>query len=358
MKEKETIIWTCGLFNIVNDEIWFVPYEHNILCRYSIRKNVIIENVILNVNLFQIESFDISYRSGNKVFLIPGFEQSIHVFDIEKNKMNCTGISEYKGVGEKFLLCHQYNDWIYLFPSFYDKIIRINTNTMVVEEIEPNKDKMCNHFNDIDVNGSKAYLVNKTNEIYIFDFEKNKLGVEYRFTDEIELRTISLWNDKLVVANQEGKVFMCDLDKHNITPFAEYNMEFLSSYCIKSSLFLIPLLEKDYFIKVNLENKNMQKIQLCKKDKYKKWPHATFSRGAVFKEYLCLFSTQYRTLIIYNCITGEIIENFLNLELPNIDRNNLNSSFRDEIEKKKCIIEGNGQYSTLCRFIDFCIDNK
>lgn len=357
MKASNTIVWTCGVFNIVDDEFWFVPYEQNLLCRYSMREKAVVEVFPLEVSPFQVESFDHVYRMNDKVFMIPAFEKYLHVFDVNQRNSQLVTIPEFTGVGERFLLCHQYGEWLYLFPSFFDKIIKVHVNTLIIEEVCMKEAGRCNAFCDIAVKGSKAYLVNGKNRIYLFDFELDQLSTVCQFADISELRTVSFWNDELMVSDQKGCVWAYDLIEKKETLFAEYGIAFVGTYCVDSSLFLIPLLEKDFFLRVNLEDRCLQKIELCKKDHYKKWPHRVFSRASIYKDCLFFFSTQYRTLIKYNCLTGELEESSIAIEPASITQDTLHDWLRRETEAGNSLIEGNGPYTSLDNLIEYCINS-
>lgn len=357
MKANDTLIWTCGIFNIVDDEFWFVPYEQNLLCRFNIEKNVVVDRVILDLNPFQVESFDNVYQTSDKVFMLPAFEKYLHVFDMNQRNTQLVNMPEYTGAGEKFLLGHQYGEWLYLFPSFLDKIIKINVNTLKTEEILTKGDGGCNAFYNMAVKGNKAYLVNKENKIYLFDFGTEELSVVCQFANISELRTVSIWNEKLIVTGEKGKTFVYDLTEKKGSLFVEYGIEFIGAYCVDSSFFLIPLLEKDFFLRVNLEDWSLQKIELCKKDTYKEWPHHVFSRASVYREFLYFFSTQYRTLIKYNYLTGKLEERCIITESVSITRDTLKDWIRRETEAGNSLIEGNGPYATLNNFIAYCINN-
>ncbi len=358
MKANDAIIWSCGIINIVDDGFWFVPYEQNLLCRFSIEKNLVDDIFELDMNPFQVESFDNVYQINNKVFMIPAFEKYMHVFDMNQRNIQLVNIPEYTGAGGKFLLGHQYEEWLYLFPSFFDKIIKVNVSTLEMEEVLTKSEDWHNEFVNMVVKDNKAYLVNKENKIYLFDFESEELSVVYQFKDISGLRTVSIWNDKLIVTGEKGKTFVYDLIEKKETLFAEYGIEFIGSYCVDSFLFLVPILEKDFFLRVNLEDRCLQKIKLCRKDRYQQRPHhPAFSRPCVYRDCLYFFNTQYRTLIKYNYLTEKLEENCIMIEPVSITRDILNDWLHRETEAGNSLIEGNGPYTTLNNLIAYCINN-
>lgn len=357
MKTNDTIVWTCGTFNIADEEFWFVPYEQNLLCRYSMEKKTVVDVFTLDVSPFQVESFDHVYRMDDKVFMIPAFEKYLHVLDVNTRNSQLVDMLEYTGAGEKFLLGHPYDKWLYLFPSFFDKIIKVNVNTLKTREVSVKSQGRCNAFCDMAVKGSKAFLVNRKNKIYVFDFETDELSVVCQSADVSGLRTVSVWDDKLIVTGEKGRALIYDLIKKKETRLAEYGIEFIGTCCVDSVLFLIPLLEKDFFLRVSLEDRCLQRIELCKKNEYKKWPHRVFSKACVYKGCLYFFSTQYRTLIKYNCLTGDLEERCLKIEPLSITGEILNGWLRRETEAGNSLIEGSGPYATLNTFIEYCINN-
>lgn len=358
MKANDAIIWNCGIINIVDDGFWFVPYEQNLLCRYSIEKNLIDDIFVLNMSPFQVGSFDNVYQINNKVFMLPAFEKYLHIFDMNQRDIQLVNIPEYTGFGGKFLLGHQYGEWLYLFPFSFDKIIKVNINTLKVEEVLTKDEVRCNSFFNMAVKDNKAYFVNKENRIYLFDFKSDELSVLYQFEDISGLKTISIWNDKLIVTGEKGRTLVYDLNEKKETIFAEYGIEFIGSCCVDSYMFLLPLFEQDFFLRINLEDRSLQKIELGKKENYQRKPHhSVFSRACVYRDCLYFFNTQYRTLIKYNYITEMLEENCMMINPVSITSDALNGWLYRETEAGKILMEGNGPYATLNNFISYCISN-
>jgi len=353
MKAVDMTIWTSGAFNVEDDEIWFVPYEYNLLCKYNIKTKKVEEILTLDFSTVQVESFNNIYRYHKQIFLIPAFEKFLLIYDIEKKSFDRIDFFGNTNVISMFNQCFQYGEWLYLFPTNYDAFARINMNTYVLQEF-PIKDNKCKMFYSFAYMNDKVYLVNMSDLLYVFDLKTNQLEVEYKSNEIQALRTVTVVNDSLYITGKDGKVLLYDTLKKKGRKDGEYGIEFKSVHYEDSRLILVPLVEKEYFIEVNIDNGRNRRINFSNKMNYKRWPHSSCSKGTVYKNKLFFFNTQFRTMVEYDIASGELIENSLYLNEESVSQEKMISMFLNQIRNRGNIREGVGTYATLENYLEFC----
>lgn len=353
MKAIHTNIWARGQFNVCDNIIWYIPYGHNILCAYNIKKGMV-ENVIaLNVEKNHPQGFDSTFCDGKNVIMIPGFEDKLFVYDIENKTIRIIDIPRENLEAEKYSLYCKQDNFLYLLPVFSNKIIKVDLESL---EIKPILITVNNGFYDCDCYETSIFLVNNTNKVFVFDMDKECLTVLYEGKEGAIYNTISYNDGKLYLTDEIGRLYSWSIKDSEGTVLNQMGMAFRGSYIINNFLFFLPLHEDHFFMEYNIETNDCKKILLNDTSVYKKWPHSSFSRGVVYESRLYFFSTQYSTIIEYDPFSGKKTET--RTLIAKVPDDVLNAVMLNEYKSGLLFREGAGISMSIGNFLEFCISNK
>lgn len=242
-----------------------------------------------------------------------------------------------------------WNQNIYLFPVGYEYVVKINLQERKLKAIDTISDK-CKMFVAMTQIDEKAYLVNETNQIYIFDMSLETFKtIECEDTSR-KYRTIThQGTEKLILTDTTGNLYIQYLDDGNCEKYVlAENILYDSSLCVADDIFLMPAPEKDYFVRVDINSKSLSKHYINGGDNYIKWAHAVFSKAVCKNHFLYFFSTQYRMLYVYDIKTEK--ETAYQLEMPAMSDREIEELLRDK-RNRGSIKEGSGQHAVLEKFI-------
>lgn len=343
------LVWTQGIFSIDENRIWFVPYWINVLCVYNLKTNKM-EKII---HFPDQDTDSAGYYNVKKinelVIVVPAFEKRIYVYDSAADVVSSFDLLAAKYKCEKFLFASVWNQNIYLFPVGYEYAVKINLQEMKLNIIDIIDDK-CKMFVAMTQINEKVYLVNETNQIYIFDMSLESFKIIVCEDASRKYRTIThQGTEKLVLTDTTGNLYIQYLDDMNCEKFIlTENIPYDSSVCVTEDIFLMPISEKDYFVKIDINTKDVSKHYINSGANYLKWPHAVFSKVVCEDNFLYFFSTQYRMLFVYDIRTGKEIS--YQLEMPIMSDREIEELLQNK-RKQGRIKEGSGQHATLEKFI-------
>ena len=352
--DDKTIVWAITQFNVKNGLLWFVPYGLCYLCKYNIR-NYILEDVIaIEVEKFHSESIESTYFDGDKVLLLPGVEDKLFIYDEKQKLFHTEVVSPGSVEAEKFMVGCNYKGYYYIFPRYYDSILRIDMEKDAIEKYVIKTGSNA-EFYDVDVMDEKAYLVDKTNKVYCYDMEKNILSLCITLDDDVILRTVSIINNKIILSSSKGTIYVYNLDKKVYERIIENGVEFVGSCIYENEVFFFPINEKEYFVRFNLKEGVFKNIYLKNKDHIREWEGTSFSKPVMENNVLYFFNTKYRTLISYNCSSRELSERCIEVGINNIENNEIKNLLHNQISHSRPIAESE-LFASLKDFIEVIED--
>lgn len=343
------LVWTQGIFSVDKNRVWFVPYWINVLCVYNLKidkmeKIIQFPNrAIDSAGYFNVKKID------DLVVIIPAFEKQIYVYDTIKEVMLSFDFPKMQCRYEKFMFCSVWDQHVYFFPVGYEYVVKIDLREQRVTIINAIDDK-CNMFVAMTQIDENVYLVNETNRIYVFNMLEENFKIIVSENSNRKYRTITNQGaEKLFLSDIFGNLYLYylnDLDCEKT--YMAGNVPYDSSECVTDFIFLMPIYEKDYFVKFDISTKNVSKIYIDKGDNYIQWPHTVFSKIVFENGILYFFSTQYQMFYTYNVETGE--ETTHKLEMPILDNQQIEKIFLQKGTSGN-VKEGSGQHATLEKFI-------
>ena len=255
-KMQEDFIWS---YNFVADgqDIWFVPYYYNRLCRYHCGENKItllkqlpVKNEIegLYVNLCKVNHYFIllPYRA-NDICIYDSLMDTFQMIPLkESNQLNKFGISAV------------WNDWVYLFPFAYPAICKVNMKTGTVDYLTSWLDEISEknyYFRwDYHVENNFVYLIlAQTNQIYRFDMANDTYAfiavgdvsesyTSIHFESEKEIYLCNQNGDIIIYNHKSSKTTKIRNNLKDFKFFYKNPSEgcFICSICLGDSIYFIP----------------------------------------------------------------------------------------------------------------------
>lgn len=343
------LVWTQGIFSIDENRIWFVPYWINALCVYNLQTSEM-EKIIY----FPNQTTDSAgYYNVKKVdhfaVVIPAFEKQIYIYDTDKDVMCTINFPFVTCCCEHFVFSSMLDQNIYLFPAGYEYVLKINLQKKEAVTIKGIDDE-CKMFVAMTQIDESVFLVNETHKIYVFDMIQESFKLIVCNDSSRKYRTVThQGTEKLILTDTTGNLYLQYLNDMGCEKeFMSGDIPYDSSACIRNDIFLMPIYEKDYFVKINLNTKDISKIYINSGDNYLKWPHTVFSKVVCKDDFLYFFSTQYQMLFVYKPSTEE--EMHYQLEMPVMSDQEIEELLRNKRNHGR-IEEGAGQHATLEKFI-------
>lgn len=343
------LVWTQGIFSVDENRIWFVPYWINVLCAYNLQTNELEKTIWFPNQMTDSAGYYHVKKVDHFVVSIPAFEKQIFVYDTTKEIMCAIDFPLEACRCEKFLFSSVWNQNIYLYPAGYDYVLKINLQKKEAVAIKT-IDDACKMFVAMTQINESVFLVNETHKIYVFDMIQESFKCIASNDFSRKYRTVThQGTEKLILTDTMGNLYLqyCN-ESGSEEEIISGDIPYDSSVCIGNDIFLMPIYEKDYFVKIDFNTKDISKIYIDRGDNYLKWPHTVFSKVVCKDDCLYFFSTQYRMLFVYEPSTGKEIH--YQIEMPAMSDQEMEELFQ---KKRGCgkIEEGSGQHATLEKFI-------
>ncbi len=350
------LVWTQGIFSVDENKIWFVPYWINALCVYNLKTNKMEKVIYFPDQITDSSSYYNVKKIDNLVVAIPAFEKQIYVYDTAKDIIDSISFRSGKYCCEKFLFCSVWDQSIYLFPVGYEYVVKIDLQKKKAVTLDTIDDG-CKMFVAMTQINESVYLVNGTHKIYVFNMIQERFTLIESKDFSRKYRTVThQGTEKLILSDVTGNLYLQYLDNIDCEKiYMTGSIPYDSSECIADDIFLMPIYEKDYFVKIDISTKEILKICINKGNNYIKWPHTVFSKVVFQNDWLYFFSTQYRMLFVYNIRTGKEIT--YQIEMPVMNDQEIEKNFQKKRNQGR-IKEGAGQHATLEKFIFLAKKNR
>lgn len=121
------------------DDIWFIPDNTGILCKYDVQSEEIDYMRIIPDEIRSVCAYNSIVKYKGKLFLIPYWAERITIFDLESEefeKIDLPDLEEMNQEGHKFQSERKKNNYLYLIPVKYAYIIRLNMDTLEIVKSE------------------------------------------------------------------------------------------------------------------------------------------------------------------------------------------------------------------------------
>ena len=344
-EQKKDYVWTNGGFAVDGNDIWFVPYWENVLCKYSMDTRRMEKMVCFpEMSVTVAGSFNVK-KNGEYIIVVPAFEKNLYIYNQKENLMKKFELKKRKYVAEKFNHCVSWGKNVYLFPIAYGRILKIDLKNELISEIEIPKFK-DSAFVDCTSVKNKVYLVDMTNSIFIFDMENETIKTYNLGGEERKYRTIAaIADDEFGLSDMTGKIYIINIKEKREN---QYNFDdvsiFDNSVCVGDEWFLFPFEDDRPVIKFNTTCFKVEKIYFNEKKHFKQWYANAFSKTVVYNKKIYVMNTYQRCLYVLD-EEGNQIEHFF-IEMGEMDDDILYELYKCG-QKQGGIYEGTGDYATL-----------
>ena len=130
--EKERLWAVCFT---AEEDIWFVSYWYNLLCKFDISKREL-ECIPLPVKNI-IEGLYIGIlKVGNIICLVPANADSVCTYNIKTREFKTFMLRERTKNIDKFIACAVYGECVFMFPYHYPYILKFNLETCDAEYLD------------------------------------------------------------------------------------------------------------------------------------------------------------------------------------------------------------------------------
>lgn len=199
----------------LEENIWFVPYWYNLLCKFDISDRRL-EYIQLPIKNTVEGLYNSSVKVGDIIIMIPSDADSLCLYNIKTRDFLSFPLREKENDIDKFIAYAVYGRFIYLFPYNYPYILKFNIENHEMDYLDfshngqPIQTGIQNN-----TFGKYAFLtVSEYNAIVLYDLENETY--EYREIGDGEERYSSILRTEegeIWLTNQRGEVVIYDLNK-------------------------------------------------------------------------------------------------------------------------------------------------
>lgn len=332
---KQNFAWTIGKFEIDGDFLWFVPHWLNVLCKYNLLTRKI-EQVISfpKTTIFHRGFFNVK-KIKDYILVVPSWEENIYLYHILSGKMKKFKLREKIYTNEKLYLCGVFSEKVFLFPIEYDYIVKLDVVNELLEEIPCSPQMFISSIQKEE----KIYLVNMTNELFVFDMKTEKLKVEWSCDCNKEFRTIIDSNfNTVILIDMIGNILFFDIDKKKIIKQIRFNHLVYSGICMESKVFLFPEKWKNPFV-LNLSNYQIKELEFVKEN-FSESSLTIFSEAIMIEKKIYIMHTTKQCLFIIDSESEKFEEVYIKIG----ELNELLDELLDVQAKKEPLLEETGHY--------------
>lgn len=311
----------CGL--CTESGIWFSSYIGNALFFYDgISTKYIGMFPDEEKEAYRLFSSVVKYK--NLLIFTPLMAKHIAVYDIAKNEFSTLEIERWfpKRTGQgKFCTSFLNGDYLYMFPEYYQGIIKMCLNNMQIvilddwiKELEANFSLNNDIFfkNDYADCGECLYFP-LANANAVLEFNKISEKIYLQKVGEGKYSSIAKWNDVFILGERVQKDIWCWKKKNDRCFTIQNHIKgydntgFIASVIYEDTCWMFP--EKGS----NVLKINLNKMIIDVDDKYSNEgmyglniSNQVFSFVQMIKNYIISFSMKTMTLFVHNMVTGEI----------------------------------------------------
>lgn len=291
---KSRNVWSNDGIEIYDNEVWFVPFETNVLCSYSLSERKV--NRIFTLNEWEVSS-GISYNTiefEENIISIPGRGEGIYFVDKDKKINIYDKIGD--GIEEKYDCAVKFNSSVYIFPLGEQEILKVSMDKM--EKIEWNGGGVSSAV----VYNDNIYFTNVTNSVFKIDKDDKIKRCIISGIDEVN--NICFWKNSAIVLSKDGQVSLVDLEENKVIkqPLSIGEGDFFSSSVVLNDrLYLFPYKDSTTIWIYDLENQKIHHIKIEKGDKYnEEWEYNAFGHSTVYENKIYVMSPSNNALIVIN----------------------------------------------------------
>ncbi len=202
------------------DDIWFIPDNTGILCRYHVQSDEIDFMRIIPDEIRSTCAYSSIVKHKDRLILIPYWAEKITIFYLkteEFEKIDLPDSEEMNQEGHKFQSECKKNNYLYLIPVKYTYIIRLNMDTLEIVKSE-NIFHICKKYftsSDIQIMECTASVWDGLNTVYVgvtfFGRKKNCSGLVIINLDTLHIGVARELDIEYCVKGMfwyEGKLFL------------------------------------------------------------------------------------------------------------------------------------------------------
>ena len=296
-----SVIWTNGRVAIEGRDLWMVPYEYNVLCRYNINNGVLEHYSVWDDVHCQVAASYNVINFNNMIIEVPARENKIRL--VCKDEL----VKEYEIAKETKLEHYSQavvvGDKLLLFPLEKNTIIEIDEKE--IQEIPcPVNGISCACVYD-----GYVFYSNNDNCIWKYDTSTH-ISEKIELHDEIQVCWIEIWKKNIILFSQNGKVLLAkngnlnDLKKIASAPEGDF---FSTGIIHENILILFQMVDATRIWRLNLNEMSIE-YDIIEKDTYwLDWPYNAFAVPVEKNGKIYVMSPKHRALFIYD-IARNVLE--------------------------------------------------
>lgn len=286
---KKIVAWSNDGVCISDDCVWFIPFGENLLCRYNL-----VEDRLLNY--FMLDEWEdssaISYNLmsfNDEIIIIPARGKKYYLF-------NANGRVDTFYIGdnslEKYKAGIKLDDCALFFPKSENAIVKFDENgfTRIMNNVT-NVLSCCRI-------GTVIYFVDGTGIIYSFEYEN--MDIQKRKTAFEKIIYISEYNGDLVLLTKTGEVVLYRIDDSKENDMLVKNdVDYFSScVCRDDTLYLLPYREGNAIWTYNFKLKRRDMILIDYSMHHNgNWKYNSYGMPIVYNGIIYSMSPKYQSLI-------------------------------------------------------------
>lgn len=334
---KRDYLWSYNFF-VDHERVWFVPYWYNLLCCFNLntKQLEIVEKIPeenncegLYINLVKI---------GDEIILIPNSTAKLCVYNVIQKEFLVIEILEKGRKSERFFSYDICEDNLYLFPTYYPAIVKLNIRSKKIEYIENwyhdsnlNKDEMIFRMQKDSVDHVTYLLFAGSNRIFKFD-EKNEkyFIIEVGDKGDSYSTICKVQTGEIYLTNQDGDIVIFNENSRKTikiknavknfckTRFLEKLVCFMSSVEYGDYVYFFPG-QANKVIRINKHGHQIEEADFCNvlHDGGKKnlnWQGTMYSMIHKNKQYIYVMNILNRSFLKIDLNDKEVESFYISIE--------------------------------------------
>jgi hypothetical protein len=258
---------------------WFASNAHNGLYEINLENgNLKFLDLFPGEDIEKQGLFARIYKFKDKLFCVPRTAEDIYIYHLKNSKFGRIAVPKIEQNLEyqynKFFTAVPYQNYLYLIPGFYPFIVKLNMDSCKIEK--------CIELSHADCKNSglpyfATRYVKEDNKLYLFtipgyqifelDFLNDKFELHKVENGDNWYRTISLYQDLLLLGDRNGEITLWNRKSHLRQDFPlstknviiQTDSLYMFSEIVNDNMLLFPGMGKDV-LKYNIETKKTEKV--------------------------------------------------------------------------------------------------
>lgn len=284
-------IWSNDGFDVDNNHVWFVPFEINILCKYSMKKRIVEEYFVLD-DCDEGAVYNVKIWNDS-IVAIPARSKNLTIF--QANKIKGHKVSEKSRLEEKYGRSLIIKGSLYIFPISEPFVIKCSTDKLEKINFSYGFVTSCGLI------GDEIYFTNHKNTLFKTDenFENTmRLGI----SGTEDICCVSGFQDTLFVLTPEGEAWSLNVrDFTAVNKIARLEEDDYWSDCIylNEELFLFPYKDCSKIWIYNFVSKEMKYLALNRDEYFNDlWQYNSFGHPVEKDGKIYVMSPKHRAFFI------------------------------------------------------------